>query len=109
MITAAWAGQKAVKEVMVFLQGVGVSTWLAVKIYKEYGEQSVDVVCGEPYGIRVPPSRAGRASAPPHCRRRRSALCFLAPIEQPEMHADAGNLYAQQRPGRHRLSSPVVT
>src|SRR6266566_7844778 len=36
MITAAWAEQKAIKEVMVFLQGVGVSTSLAIRIYKKY-------------------------------------------------------------------------
>src|SRR5579863_7717648 len=51
MITTAWAEQKAIKEVMVFLQGVGVSTSLAVKIYKKYGDESVDVVRGEPYRL----------------------------------------------------------
>jgi exodeoxyribonuclease V alpha subunit len=51
MITAAWVEQKAIKEVMVFLQGVGVSTSLAVKIYKKYGDKSVDVVRGEPYRL----------------------------------------------------------
>ena len=51
MITAAWAEQKAIKEVMVFLQGVGVSTSLAVKIYKKYGDESVGVVRGEPYRL----------------------------------------------------------
>src|SRR6267154_4306496 len=40
-ITAAWAEQKAIKEVMVFLQGVGVSTSLAVRIYKKYRDASV--------------------------------------------------------------------
>jgi exodeoxyribonuclease V alpha subunit len=34
MITAAWEEQRAIKEVMVFLQGMGVSTSLAVRIYK---------------------------------------------------------------------------
>ena len=38
MIAAAWEEQKAIKEVMVFLQGVGVSTSLAVRIYKKYGD-----------------------------------------------------------------------
>ena len=38
MIAAAWEEQKAIKEVMVFLQGVGVSTSLAVRIYKQYGD-----------------------------------------------------------------------
>src|SRR4051795_6110152 len=40
-ITAAWEEQKAIKEVMVFLQGVGVSTSLAVRIYKQYGDASI--------------------------------------------------------------------
>jgi exodeoxyribonuclease V alpha subunit len=44
MITAAWAEQKAIKEVMVFLQGVGVSTSLAVRIFKKYGDESIAVV-----------------------------------------------------------------
>ena len=39
MITAAWEEQKAIKEVMVFLQGVGVSTSLAVRIYKTYQDR----------------------------------------------------------------------
>jgi exodeoxyribonuclease V alpha subunit len=51
MITAAWAEQKAIKEVMVFLQGVGVSTSLAVRIYKKYGDAAVDVVRAEPYRL----------------------------------------------------------
>jgi exodeoxyribonuclease V alpha subunit len=51
LISAAWAEQKAIKEVMVFLQGVGVSTSLAVKIYKKYGDESVDVVRAEPYRL----------------------------------------------------------
>jgi len=37
MIQTAWETQKSIKEVMVFLQGHGVSTTYAVKIYKQYG------------------------------------------------------------------------
>src|SRR5260370_3822999 len=51
MIAAAWAEQKAIKEVMIFLQGVGVSTSLAVRIYKKYGDASVSVVRAEPYRL----------------------------------------------------------
>ena len=51
MIAAAWAEQKAIKEVMIFLQGVGVSTSLAVRIYKKYRDASVSVVRGEPYRL----------------------------------------------------------
>jgi exodeoxyribonuclease V alpha subunit len=50
-ITAAWEEQKAIKEVMVFLQGVGVSTSLAVRIYKQYGDSSISVVRNEPYRL----------------------------------------------------------
>ncbi|MEV4280490.1 SF1B family DNA helicase RecD2 [Actinoplanes xinjiangensis] len=50
-ITAAWAEQKAIKEVMVFLQGVGVSTSIAVRIYKKYGDSSISVVKNSPYKL----------------------------------------------------------
>ena len=50
-ITAAWEEQKAIKEVMVFLQGVGLSTSLAVRIFKEYRERSIEVVRTEPYRL----------------------------------------------------------
>ena len=51
MIGRAWEEQKAIKEVMVFLQGVGVSTSLAVRIYKKYGDGSISVVRNEPYRL----------------------------------------------------------
>jgi exodeoxyribonuclease V alpha subunit len=50
-IKDAWAEQKAIKEVMIFLQGSGVSTSLAVKIYKKYGDESIDTVKQEPYRL----------------------------------------------------------
>ncbi|KWV30238.1 SF1B family DNA helicase RecD2 [Micromonospora rifamycinica] len=50
-ITAAWEEQKAIKEVMVFLQGVGVSTSLAVRIFKQYADASIEVVTKEPYRL----------------------------------------------------------
>ncbi len=51
MIQRAWAAQKAIKEVMVFLQGHGVSTTYAVKIYKQYGDQAIEVVSRNPYQL----------------------------------------------------------
>lgn len=50
-ITAAWKEQKQVKEIMVFLHGHGVSTNLAVKIYKTYGDASLDTVQKNPYQL----------------------------------------------------------
>lgn len=51
MITAAWAEQKAIKEVMLFLQSHGVSTSLATKIYKFYGDNAIGVVKQDPYRL----------------------------------------------------------
>src|SRR5664279_5665135 len=51
LITDAWQQQKAIKEVMVFLQGVGVSTSLAVRIYKQYADASIGVVRTAPYRL----------------------------------------------------------
>ncbi|MER7662419.1 MULTISPECIES: ATP-dependent RecD-like DNA helicase [unclassified Streptomyces] len=51
LIGAAWEEQKAIKEVMIFLQGVGVSTSIAVRIYKKYGDASISVVRNQPYRL----------------------------------------------------------
>ncbi|MER5267379.1 ATP-dependent RecD-like DNA helicase [Actinosynnema sp. NPDC002837] len=51
LIADAWEEQKAIKEVMVFLQGVGVSTSLAVRIYKQYHDKAIEVVREEPYRL----------------------------------------------------------
>jgi endonuclease V-like protein UPF0215 family len=50
-IAEAWEEQKAIKEKMVFLAGVGVSTSLAVRIYKKYAAASISVVRNEPYRL----------------------------------------------------------
>ncbi|HJR78538.1 MAG TPA: ATP-dependent RecD-like DNA helicase [Anaerolineales bacterium] len=50
-ITAAWKEQKQVKEIMVFLHGHGVSTNLAVKIYKQYGDAALETVQKNPYQL----------------------------------------------------------
>jgi len=51
LIAAAWQEQKQVKEIMLFLHGHGVSTNLAIKIYKQYGDQAMDVVKSDPYRL----------------------------------------------------------
>jgi len=50
-ICKAWNDQKQVKEIMLFLHSYGVSTNLAVKIYKQYGEEALDVVQQDPYRL----------------------------------------------------------
>lgn len=51
LIANAWEQQKAIKEVMLFLQGHGVSTSLAVRIYKEYGDAAITVARNDPYRL----------------------------------------------------------
>jgi len=48
-ITASWADQKAIHEIMAFLQSHGVSTSRAVRIYKTYGADAIPVVSENPY------------------------------------------------------------
>ena len=51
MISAAWVEMRAIKEVMIFLQGHGVSAGLATKIYKRYGDSAVETVQQNPYKL----------------------------------------------------------
>jgi exodeoxyribonuclease V alpha subunit len=51
VIARAWEEQKQVKEIMLFLQSHDVSTHLAVKIYKTYGDASISVVRDDPYRL----------------------------------------------------------
>jgi exodeoxyribonuclease V alpha subunit len=51
LIAAAWQEQKQVKEIMLFLHSYGVSTNLAVKIYKQYGDMALGVVRSDPYRL----------------------------------------------------------
>ncbi|MCB9158623.1 MAG: AAA family ATPase [Caldilineaceae bacterium] len=51
MITRAWEEQRAIKEVMLFLQSHGVTTSLATKIYKYYGDDAIDIVRTDPYRL----------------------------------------------------------
>lgn len=50
-IAQAWEEQKAIRKVMLFLQSHGVSTGLAVKIYKTYGDDALQVVQEDPYRL----------------------------------------------------------
>ncbi|HEX9014216.1 MAG TPA: helix-hairpin-helix domain-containing protein, partial [Anaerolineaceae bacterium] len=50
-IVKAWGEQKQIKEIMLYLHSRGLSTNLAVKIYKEYGDTSLDVIQTDPYRL----------------------------------------------------------
>jgi exodeoxyribonuclease V alpha subunit len=51
MISTAWAEQKEVRDVMLFLQGNEVSSTYAAKIYRQYGKDSIKVVKENPYRL----------------------------------------------------------
>jgi exodeoxyribonuclease V alpha subunit len=50
-IKDAWAAQKSVRDIMVFLQGYGIGSAHAAKIFKQYGENAIAVVGENPYQL----------------------------------------------------------
>ncbi len=50
-ITRGWTEQKAIREIMVFLQSHGVSPARAVRIYKTYGAEAIRLVTEDPYRL----------------------------------------------------------
>jgi exodeoxyribonuclease V alpha subunit len=51
LITEGWAEQRHVRDIMVFLQGHGVSTNRAFRIYKQYGQESIRLIQEDPYRL----------------------------------------------------------
>ena len=50
-IVAGWAEQKVIREIMLFLHANGVGTSRAVRIYKTYGAEAVQVITENPYRL----------------------------------------------------------
>jgi exodeoxyribonuclease V alpha subunit len=86
-IRESWQEQKAVRDIMVFLQSHGVGTARAVRIYKTYGDQAVELVRGNPYrlatdvwgfGFKTADELAGRLGIDPTSPfRARAALKYV--------------------------------
>lgn len=81
-VTAAWAEQKVIRSIMVFLQSHGVGTARAVRIYKTYGEAAVERVRENPYrlaldihgiGFKTADALAQRLGIPPDSMMRAQA------------------------------------
>jgi exodeoxyribonuclease V alpha subunit len=51
MIANAWEEHREIKEIMIFLQGHGVSAAYSAKIYKQYGNRSILIVKEDPYRL----------------------------------------------------------
>lgn len=63
MIENAWARQKEIKEVMVFLQGHGVSSAYASRIFRHYGRGAIGAVRENPYRLASEVSGIGFLTA----------------------------------------------
>ena len=85
-IARAWAEQRDIKEVMVFLQSHGISTHYAIKIYKAYGAQATELVRENPYRLATDIYGIGFKSAD------KIAAAFGIPKDAPQ-RLEAGTLY----------------
>jgi exodeoxyribonuclease V alpha subunit len=72
-ILAAWAEQKAVREIMVFLHSHGVGTARAVRIFKTYGSDAIQVMTENPYRLARKLARPARDRPTDARHRRRDA------------------------------------
>jgi exodeoxyribonuclease V alpha subunit len=52
-VAKAWSEQRAVREVMVFLQAHGASVALAARIFRRYGKDAVHIVSRDPYRLAL--------------------------------------------------------
>ena len=52
-LIASWNDQRAIRDVMVFLQAHGASVHLAARIFKRYGPKAVSIVSGDPYRLAI--------------------------------------------------------
>ena len=62
-IRTSWAEQKSVRSIMVFLHSYGVGTARAVRIYKTYGDQAIEMVKANPYRLSTDIWGVGFATA----------------------------------------------
>ncbi len=53
MVIKSWQDQKIIREIIVFLQSHGVGTARAVRIYKTYGQKSIEIVRENPYRLAL--------------------------------------------------------
>lgn len=89
MIKLAWDEQKEIRQVMLFLQSHGVSSGFATKIFKTYGDRSIQLVKQNPYRLATDIFGIGFVSAD----RIAQKLGFARDCD---LRAEAGLLYILQ-------------
>ena len=96
MIKESWRAQKAVRDILVFLQSHEVGTACAMRIYKQYGDQAVTVVRENPYrlchevwgiGFKTADRIALSLGIPPHSEiRARAGILYILHTMAEEGH-----------------------
>lgn len=86
-IRTAWAGQKAIQSIMIFLQGHGITTAQSVRIYKTYGDGAVAVLRADPYRLAEDIDGIGFAGADRIARQLGIAVDAPARLEAGLKHA----------------------
>jgi len=86
MIEKAWDAQREIRNVMLFLQSHGVSSGYATKIFKQYGDRSIQMVRENPYRLATDIFGIGFVTADQIAEK----LGF--PKDSP-LRAEAGTLY----------------
>jgi exodeoxyribonuclease V alpha subunit len=90
MIRKAWQEQRDIKEVMLFLQGHGVSASYATKVFKHYGRESIRLLRENPYRLATDIFGIGFVSADRIAEK-------IGGAEEWEVRAEAGVLYVLQQ------------
>jgi exodeoxyribonuclease V alpha subunit len=87
IIGKAWQEQQQIKDIMLFLQSHGVSASLAIKIFKQYGDKSIQIVRNSPYQLARDIFGVGFKTAD------RLAVKLGLPVDSPD-RIQTGLLYA---------------
>ena len=103
-ILAAWAEQKAVREIMVFLHSHGVGTARAVRIFKTYGSDAIQVMTENPYrlardirgiGFKTADAIAIRDDAVTFARELKARGCDIVDVSTGQTSPDARPAYGR--------------
>ena len=86
MVKKAWAEQKEIRTIMIFLQSHGVGAGYATRIFKHYGAKAIDVVRENPYRLATDIFGIGFVSADKIAEK-------LGFSRDSELRAEAGILY----------------
>ncbi|MDR1126146.1 MAG: ATP-dependent RecD-like DNA helicase [Deltaproteobacteria bacterium] len=89
-IKSAWSEHRSIRSLIMFLQPHGISTSYAVRIFKHYGPDALEVVRGNPYRLAMDIRGIGFLSAD-------AAALKLGVAKDSPLRAEAGVLYTLKK------------